>query len=88
MDPVLEPSECTGPGSEWKHIDGGFFSSDVCVRSYDAWETSAATYPGNSGSPMMNRDGEVIGVIFAADGETNRGFVIPLDVLKNFVRIY
>ncbi len=54
--------------------------------SFASLETNAEAHPGNSGSPVVNPKGEVVGVLFAgtADGETS--FVVPLDDLKDFLR--
>lgn len=49
-------------------------------------QTDAAISPGNSGGPLLNSRGEVIGVNTAiAEGGQNIGFAIPVNVVKQLI---
>lgn len=80
---------CIGPGYRWESLSDIFgIPMGTCTRALDAWDTSAVIYPGNSGSPVMNRGGDVVGVIFAGHSATHYGSFVPLDVLRNFLSVY
>ncbi|MFC1615671.1 S1C family serine protease [Patescibacteria group bacterium] len=48
-------------------------------------QTDAAINPGNSGGPLLNLNGEVIGVNVAVASAENIGFSLPSNMVKNVV---
>ncbi len=79
-DSELTPEQCKPPTRA--------IEDEECVRTLWAYETSIEIFPGNSGSPVLSRNGEVLGVMFAGDGRTNRGVFMGLDDLRELAARY
>ena len=66
-----------------------FEENDNTIYMEDLIQTDATINPGNSGGPLINPDGEVIGItsvkITSADGI---GFAIPINVIKPIIEMY
>ena len=88
----VRPEQCMAAkhSQELVDFDMLFFVIKVkfCVMTVkQAYVTAITIHPGNSGSPMVNFWGNVIGVAFASDG-TNWGRVVNLEDINEFLRNY
>lgn len=81
---VRTRSQCPGKVYELSMFEQIMFGREfLCVRSYDSLATSAVIYGGNSGSPVVNKWGNLIGVAFAGNPEHERdNYIIPLKYIK------
>jgi len=47
--------------------------------------TDIQIYPGNSGSPIVDRTGQVVGIMFAYEGPGKAGLFVPTSDIKHFL---
>lgn len=73
-------------GGRHQSIDLGFFQYEVCVKSFNAYAVSNHIEPGNSGSPVLNMHGKVVGVVFAGNSAT--GSIVPWEFLSSVLARY
>ena len=68
---------------------GRTIRSDTGTLREDIIQTDAAINPGNSGGPLLNSDGEVIGInsaiISPSGGSVGIGFAIPVNTAKRVI---
>lgn len=83
----LKDGQCNGKIKEVEQVLGPLLlKQEVCIKTQDALSITNKVEPGNSGSPVLNKWGEVIGVVFAGDGRMN--FAVPLEYLRALLQKY
>jgi S1-C subfamily serine protease len=83
-----ELADLNGNCSEGKlqQIESMFGVVNICIYERNTNQISTPTYPGNSGSPVVNKYGHLIAVIFAGNPEIeNNGYAVPLSYVKEFL---
>lgn len=83
--------ECVGKGLHKiempENSPARFFGIEsVCVRDFTTNPVTANVLPGNSGSPVLNAWGKVIGVVFAGREGSARGYIVPLEEVTKFLK--
>ena len=67
----------------------GLYTSDTPEEENGRWNWirfSAATSPGNSGGPLVDRDGRVIGVVLRKSQNENLNYALPIAEVLNAAR--
>jgi S1-C subfamily serine protease len=77
-----------GMGKETKFTDGKISSKTGYNNSINSFQTSVPVQPGNSGGPLFDDKGKLIGVINAKIKEAdNVSYAIKLNYIKNLIEI-
>jgi len=83
---IRSEEECQKKSGDWFSFLGFF---NVCLVSSMANGITNPSYPGNSGSPVINKWGNVVGVLFAGNrDQLNDNYMVPLNEVKNFLKDY
>lgn len=89
---LIQDDKCDGPNDKLIVIDDPllriFLGPQVCIRTLRSIPVTANILPGNSGSPVLNVWGSVVGVAFAGREGSGRGYTVPLNEVQKFLRDY
>lgn len=89
IGPDLTEEQCASQGkNEVLEVNSMFGPVKICITTIRALQTNAVSLGGNSGSPVVNFYGNVVGVLFASDDDVNWGFIVPGDDAADFLSAY
>jgi S1-C subfamily serine protease len=82
------PYALSGMGKEIKFTDGKISAKTGYNNAVNSFQTSIPVQPGNSGGPVFNDKGQLVGLINAKiSGADNVSYAIKLNYIKNLIEI-
>lgn len=80
------PLALNGMGKSVKFVDGKVSSKTGYEGAINSYQTSIPVQPGNSGGPVFNKNGEVIGIVNAKiKGADNVSYAVKINYAKNLI---
>jgi S1-C subfamily serine protease len=80
------PLALSGMGTEVKFTDGKISSKTGYNNAINSYQTSVPLQPGNSGGPLFNANGQLVGVVNAVVNSTdNVSYAIKINYFKNLI---
>jgi V8-like Glu-specific endopeptidase len=82
------PHALHGMGKDAKFTDGKVSSKTGFDGAVNAFQSTIPVQPGNSGGPVFNESGQLVGVINASYKDAdNVSYAIKLNYIKNLIEI-
>ncbi len=91
LDHVIEEGKaenCSKPSQHKQEFDFIFFHVTACLERYQVFFSTIPSFPGNSGSPIIDKYGKVRGICFAGDTRINWAILLGADLIKKFLTPY
>lgn len=86
LDQVATRQECKGFIQELSPLEQYMYGVEfVCIRSYKSYASTAIAFGGNSGSPVVNKWGNVIGILFAGTSQVTDSYLVPVYELRRIL---
>lgn len=84
-DKIQSKEECSG---KWitNPLLQMFGIPGLCVEKFVTSAVTTPAYGGNSGSPVVNKYGNVVGVLFAGSDQVNDSHMVPLNSVKDLLK--
>jgi S1-C subfamily serine protease len=84
--PNLRPlTASSGAFVNYSWIPADWMQPTLMIPALFVGRADIVIQPGNSGSPVLNSDGEVVGIVFAHEGEKFIALFIPLENIRSFL---
>lgn len=88
-EPGIKQEDCNGSSFMFIPLDVAIREfgqiNSMCVRQLSTILTTVQILPGNSGSPIVNSNGEVSGVVFLGTNGLGWAGIIPVEEVKSFL---
>lgn len=91
MDHVItdpDSDRCDMPKNKIEEIMSMFGLVRICLIHIKAYLSNIVILPGNSGSPMVNKYGSLVGLAFAGDDDVHWGCIVILSDIEKFLSPY
>jgi S1-C subfamily serine protease len=83
---IEKEEDCSGKWYENEMLIFFIGQPYACLESFVTSAISAPIYGGNSGSPAVNKYGNVVGVVFAGSEQVHDSHMVPLNNVKDFLK--